>query len=292
MLAARSDLPLNRDDSGRFIPWIIALMVYLACLALAGALVARGIAAHWSQGLAGTLTVQILPGEEDAAARAAHLEAALALLRATPGVASAEALSERRIEELVAPWVSAGEAKELPLPALIDLRLAPGAELDLKDLSRRLAAAAPGAVIDDHQQWLQAAGGLADSVIWGAGIVMLLVAAAAAIAVIFGTRTSLAIHRSIIELVHLIGAQDDYVARQFQAHALRVGLLGGITGLLAAVATLLGLGYGLTATSGVLPQIEIAPWPWAGLLLLPLASALIAMLTARVTVLRTLARMV
>ncbi len=294
MFAPRSDLPLDRDESARFIPWIIALMVYLACLALAGALLARSVAAHWRQGLEGSLTVQLLPGDEaDATLRVAHLEAALALLRETPGVASAEALSEQRIGELLAPWLAPGEAKDLPLPALIDLRLQPGAMLDLKALAARLAAAVPGAVLDDHQQWLQRATGLAHSILWCAGVIMLLVGAAAAVATVFGTRTSLAIHRSIIEVMHLIGAQDDYVARQFQAHALRIGLIGGIAGMLGAVGTLLGLRYALGPPGAApLPSPELGLWQWATLLLLPLASALIAMLTARLTVLRTLARMV
>jgi hypothetical protein len=35
----RSDLPLERDASRRFLPWLVALNVYLAVLALAGLMV-------------------------------------------------------------------------------------------------------------------------------------------------------------------------------------------------------------------------------------------------------------
>jgi cell division transport system permease protein len=294
LLGPRLDLPLDRDESARFIPWIIALMVYLACLALAGALLTRSAVAHWSQGLSGSLTVQILPAEQaDAPARAAHVETVLALLRGTPGVADAEPLTDQRMAALLEPWLGRGEIGELPLPALIDVHVKPGAAIDLAALGRRLAEAVPGTLLDDHQQWLERAVVLAHSIVFVAGVVLLLVGAAAALVTVFGTRTSLAIHRGIIEVMHLIGAQDNYVARQFEAHALRVGLIGGITGLLGAVVTLLGLRYAIGPLGEApFPAPGLSLWQWAALSLLPLASALIAMLTARVTVLRTLARMV
>ena len=34
MAASRSDLPLERDASARVLPWVIAVMVYLATLAI------------------------------------------------------------------------------------------------------------------------------------------------------------------------------------------------------------------------------------------------------------------
>jgi cell division transport system permease protein len=97
----------------------------------------------------------------------------------------------------------------------------------------------------------------------------------------------------VIEVMHLIGAQDDYVARQFQAHALGIGLRGGLTGLLFAVATLLAVeGLAPSGGGGLLPGLALKAWQWGALALLPVVTALIAMVTARVTVLRTLARMV
>ena len=48
----RSEVPLDRDASGPFLPWIVAVMVYLATLALASAIAAnkvsgiRAVTAH------------------------------------------------------------------------------------------------------------------------------------------------------------------------------------------------------------------------------------------------------
>lgn len=296
MIRAGSDLALSRDASSRFLPWLVAFMVWLAALALAGAMMLSSAGAKWRAGLAGTLTVQILPvGGEGPEAIAERAAAALALLRATPGVASAEALPEAHVLKLIEPWIGKGApASELglALPQMIDVRLAEGAAIDSAALGARLAAAVPGAALDDHGLWLQRLLVLAGAVEAVAYAVLALIGVAAAATVVFTTRTGLAIHRPEIELLHLIGAQDIYVARQFERHALGVGLKGGLGGLVLAAGTLGTIGaFGARIESGLLPPLTLSAVQWAGIGALAAGAALLAMLTARVTVLRTLARM-
>jgi cell division transport system permease protein len=293
-MARRSDLPLAGDESSRFIPWIEALMVYLATLALAGALAAGSAVERWSRGLAGSLTVQIMPGAEaDTGALKQRVAAATALLEATPGIARAEALSDERIAKLLEPWLGAAGIRELPLPALIDVRLKPGARIDVAALAAEVAKKVPGASLDDHQRWLRELITLGRSVELVAVLVLALIAAAGATATVFSTRTALAIHHGVIEVMHLIGAQDSYVARQFQAHALAIALRGGAVGFAAAVLTVLAVRM-IAGEGGVAlaPALSLAPWQWASLAAPPILTALIAMLTARATVLGALARMV
>lgn len=295
MLRRRLDIPLNRDSSVRFLPWIIALMVYLAGLALAGTLVLQGTLQRWDASLSGTLTVQLPPpgdGKPDA------LAAALALLRPVRGVTSAEPLSPEATRRLVEPWLgTALTAAELALPQLIDLRIDPAAPPDLAALRARLAAAVPGAVLDDHRLWLDRLAGLVLSIEATALAIVLLIGGAAVLTVVFTTRAGLAVHHAVVEVLHLIGARDGYIAGQFQRQALDLALRGGIIGLALTLLTLLAIGRVSAATAlfgehvRLLPSLALRPWHWLALALLPFAAALIAMLTARVTVLRALKRM-
>ena len=68
MMFRRGDLPLDRDPTGRFLPWLIALMVYLAALALVCAMVMNKMVERWDTGLSGSITVQI-PPKQDAPGR-------------------------------------------------------------------------------------------------------------------------------------------------------------------------------------------------------------------------------
>jgi len=293
----RLDLPLDRDGSVRFLPWIVALMVYLASLALAGTLVVRDGVARWDRGLSGTLTVE-LPAASAGNRDDGAIEQALKVLRTTPGVVRADAFDAQRTAELLEPWLGNDiDAADLPLPRLIDVHVEPSAGVDLAALGQRLAAAVPGAKLDDHRRWLDRVLRTAVAIEVVAGLVVALVGVAAVLAVIFATRTGLAVHHGIVEVLHLIGARDGYIARQFERHALRLGLKGGIAGLLLASLTLVGFAAAAAQVGAiddamrVLPALGAPAIEWALLLLLPVAAGLVAMLTARITVLRALKRL-
>ena len=300
MLFRRGDLPLERDPTGRFLPWLVALMVYLAALALVCAMVMNKMVERWDTGLSGSITVQIPPKQgtpgdpaEAGAAADASLDAVIEILLATPGVISAEVLEPDEIVRLLEPWLGAGASYgDLPLPELIAVGIDPSAAPDFEKLSQRLAQAAPGTMLDDHQSWLGQLLDLARSIELVAALVVVLVGASAVTMVVFATRMGLAIHGRVIELLHLIGAQDSYVAREFEMHSLKLALRGGVFGLALAVLTVVLVERLFERMeAALLPDLTLLPGEWALLALLPLVVAGIAMLTARLTVLGTLGRM-
>lgn len=297
MLFRRGDLPLDRDPTGRFLPWLVALMVYLAALALVCAMVMNKMVERWDTGLSGSITVQIPPKQGDpteaGAAADASLDAVIEILLATPGVISAEVLEPDEIVRLLEPWLGAGASYgDLPLPELIAVGIDRSAAPDFEELSRRLAQAAPGTILDDHQSWLGQLLDLARTIELVAALVVILVGASAVTMVVFATRMGLAIHGRVIELLHLIGAQDSYVAREFEMHSLKLALRGGVFGLALAVITVLLVERLFERMeAALLPDLSLVPGEWALLALLPLVIAGIAMLTARLTVLGTLGRM-
>jgi cell division transport system permease protein len=289
-------LPLSRDASSRFLPWLIAFMVWLAAMALAVVMALSGLTQDWRQGLSGTLTVQITPmqGEDDRLLNR-RVDSALGLLRRTPGIASADEIPKSRVIDLLEPWLgrdAVSGALNLPLPRLIDVHLAPGAKIDSGALGAGLAAAVPGATLDDHGLWLDRLITLAGAVEGIAYAVLSLIAFVAVATVVYATRAGLAIHREAIELMHIIGARDGYIARQFQGQTFWLALSGGICGLALAALTIAGLGYlAARLEAGLLPPIFLNPLQWAALASVALAGAAISMATARLTVMRALRQM-
>ena len=295
MLFRRNDLPLERDPSGRFLPWLIALMVYIAALALVCAMTMAKMVERWDSGLSGSITVQIPPPEAAGSPglREAAIDRVIELLLDTEGVRNAEVLEPDEIAALLRPWLGAGASYgDLPLPALIAVGIDPAAAPDFDRLSRRLAEAVPGTLVDDHQSWLGQLLDLAQTIELVAALLVVLIGASAVTMVVFATRMGLAIHGRVIELLHLIGAQDSYVAREFETHALKLALRGGTVGLLLAIATIVLVGRLFARIdTALLPELTLRPIEWAALALLPLAIAGVAMLTARFTVLGNLGRM-
>lgn len=290
-----ADVPLAHDASERFLPWLIAFMVYLAGLALACAIVVHQLVARWDTGLSGQLTVEVPLTDPEASARERQVEVerVLAVLNGTPGVTGAMHYQPEEIAELLEPWLGSGIADQsLPLPAMIAVTIDPAQPPDLAALGQALQRAVPGTLLDDHQRWLSNLLDLARSIQLIAAVVVVLVGAAAVLAVAFVARAGLAMHGPAIELLHLMGARDAYIARQFQRHALRLGLRGGVIGTGLALATILPVGYLIERSQdGMLPSLSWSLPEWGALALLPMATALVTMVTARLTVLGTLARM-
>ncbi len=295
MTPRRAELPLGGDATRRFIPLIVGAMVYLAALALAGTFALDGTVQQWSDSLRGALTVQ-LPGvaqDPEGEEAKARIDAAVGLLLETTGVLSASALPYAQSQALLEPWLGAGDLPaDLPIPIIVDVSVDTGARINYEDLGQRLEEVVPGARINDNGVFLSRLVTLARAVQLVGLVVVFIVAVAAVSIVVFATRAGMTSHRDTIELLHLIGARDNYIARRFVTHALSYGLAGGLLGLALAVVTLAALAL---AARGVdqtlLPRLSLDLTAWVALLCVPIASALIAMITARVTVLRALRRL-
>ena len=287
-----TDIPLDRDPAARTLPWIIAVMAFLATIALAGALLLNNVIVRWSNSLSGTLTIQV-PAAAAADETEARIKRIVALLRDAKGVLRVRVLSAGESSALVEPWLGRGAAAiGLPLPRLIDVGLSEDARLDLAELRKRVESAAPGATVEEHQKWLDEMIGV---IRWGwrlALVVVVLIFFAAAMTIVFAMRTSLRIHRNVTDVLHLIGARDQYIAEQFQRHAFRLGLLGGLIGAGFAALVVIGLERALAKVETLQAMhLELPVWAWAVLALVPPAAALLAAVAARYTVLRGLARM-
>lgn len=295
MRGKSSDLPLARDASERFLPWLVGFLVYLAALSLTSAMVMHKLVLRWDRSLSGEVTIEVPPAgsPSEQALNEARMDQVMAILRETPGVTGAERYDNDRVNALLQPWLGGVlKQEDLPLPQLIAVTLDPRQPPDLPALARRIATAAPDAVLDDHQRWLGSLLSLARAFQLIAGGIVALVTVVAVLAVVFVTRTGLSIHRPVIEILHLIGARDAYIAAQFQKHALRLGLRGGLIGLMLAVATILPIGFLFERIEGVARlTYTLTPVEWILLACLPVLVAAAAMITARLTVIGTLARM-
>ncbi len=308
-------IPFDRGGAARFLPWLVALMVFLASLSLAAVMTLQHALAGWDASLSGSITVElppvsplpvppsnakIKPGQNKTPAQNndGGFAAALALLRATPGIGGAEPLGRDAVAKLIAPFLgSALSPEDLDLPRLIDVRIDPKSPPDLAGLQLKLIALAPGAVIDDHRVWLGRLFLFARSVEITALVILALIGTVAVLTVMFVTRTGLLVHREAIELLHLMGAFDGYIAHQFEREALRLGLVGGAAGLILSALALLALGHAANAAAflgdavNLIPALHLKGWNWLALAGLPLAAGLVAGLTARLTVLATLLRL-
>lgn len=215
--------------AGRALVSVVAIMCFLACLAVGALAVVREAARDWQLDVSREATIQIKPiGGSGLEMRLART---LALARDTAGVRSARLVDERESNALLEPWFGKGvDLSSLPVPRLVVLDLADPATADLTGLRAKLAQEVEGAVLDDHAVWaarLRTMAGAA--VLVGVGVVIL-VLAAMILSVVFATRAAMAGNRDVIEVLHFVGAEDAFIAREFRRHFVVLGLEGGAIG--------------------------------------------------------------
>lgn len=288
----RSELIPQTRLSGPM-PWVIAIMVALTVIAVAAGLSFNNTARAASDELAGGVTVQVI--NANPVERERQAVAAVGRLRKVPGVIDANMVSQLEVERLIEPWLGTrGPGDEaIPVPALVDARLRDPLDGEtLGALRRAVRDVAPDARVDAQSSWLQPVFSAIDSLQWLSFSLVGLLAFATSAVVLLAVRTALGANRDTIEIVHLLGGTDAQIARIFQRSIGLDAAGGGALGLALGLVVVLFLGQRLAELGAGLVSSGALGWAdWMLLALVPAAFVLLAMLTARITVMRALKTM-
>jgi cell division transport system permease protein len=289
-------LAILRDDPGTnsVVPpsghtaWLTsftaAAMAFLAVFALALSLAAGRLAERWSDALERTATVRLSAPEDQIDLQT---KAILDTLATTPGIASARAMTDEEQRALLAPWFGPDlPIDSLPLPRLIEIT-EDGTGYDAEGLRQRLAAEAPGAVLDDHNRWRRPLAVAAERLRLLGILSMVLITTATAAMITLAASAALAANAQVIKTLRLVGARDAYIARAFVRRFTLRALAG------AAIGTVLGmLGVALLPSAdsagGFLTGLGFQGTGWLLPLALPPLTALVAFAATRASAFRKL----
>ncbi|WP_062767537.1 cell division protein FtsX [Sphingopyxis terrae] len=274
-------------------PWVIAILMMLTLLAAAGGVGLARSADAIGEAIAGRVTVQIVTANP-----VLRAEQAAALRRAAaaqPFVRSARAVDPAELQATLGQWFGTADGddpvlRSLPMPALVDVDFV-GEDRSghMGQLRALVAREAPGARVIPHADWLGPVARLIRSLAWIAGGLVILMTLANAAVVIMTARAALGTHYATIEMLHLIGATDQQIARLFQRRITIDTAYGVALGTAVAAAILLLIGWQWSrVTSGLAATASLGPIGWALLLALPLLAIALAALTARQTLLAAL----
>ena len=278
-------LPLE-DAREAALFFVVGALCFLAALAALSAKSTYGAARAWTAQVEGEYTVSLSGADATAADEAARL------LSGLDGVITARAFSDAEINALLEPnFGKSGLPADLPVPRLIAVTGAADAEGLGARIGTALHDAGHTGAVDAHAEW---AGDvrrmLSISRIAALSIVALLSATAIAV-IAFATHAALLARRDIVDVLHVAGAKDRFIAglfeRRFWLLGLRAGTVGALLAL-ASVAILITLGRSGAERSGLLPQLSLDFPDLAVLVVTPVIAGLAARLAAGITVMRSL----
>ncbi len=257
------------------VPWIIGVMAFLMALAGAAALGLTRAAQGASAGVEQRAIIQII--DADRARRDVNAARALATLRASPAVERATPLADAQLADELEPWL--GEADGLPLPAVIDVVLRPGASVPRLD---------PGVRVERQSALLGPLGEFLRTLGWLALAIVLMMALVAVAATVLAARAAFEAQRDTVEVLHLIGATDQQVKGAFQRRVALDALSGAAVGASGGLAVAAFIASRLSALDAGLAAGGLRGLDWLMIVLIPLIGAAMAVVAARRTVAQTL----
>ncbi len=272
----------------------MAVMSYLACLAIGALILVDRAVDAWTDGLSREMTVQVR--QVRTADITGEVEKARRILEDYPGVVEVQVLSDSESAKLLEPWLGVRALEGLPVPRLIRVVTNKGKNFDDDALADRLSVV-QGVYLDTHQKWEVELTRMGRALSVLSSLILVLISLSAVAIVIFATRAVLQANKPVVDLLHLVGAYDRYIARQIDGRFVRTGLVAGFMGVAMGLLTFLGLsltgvggGGGFASASGTLlfAPPAIAVWSYAALFSVPVAATVICLVTSRLTLLRLL----
>ncbi len=271
---------------------VIAIMTFLACLTIGAVSLVQSTAATWQSQISTEATIQIRPVEgQDMEALLAQ---ASSIAQGFSGVKSTRVIDRAATARLLEPWLGTGlDIDELPVPRLVIVTLDEASPPDFAAIRAALVKDVPGASFDDHRNWVDRLVSMARSTVLIGMAVLGLVIAATVLTVIFATRGAMAGNGHIIEVLHFIGAEQKFVARQFERHFFWTALKGALCGGALAMAIFLMIAWWSShnlatpeadQATALFGNFSIGSGGYSGVVLIILAVSVLTMITTRMTV--------
>ena len=221
--------------------FVISIMAFLACLTFGAVSLVSSSAEKWQSDISREVTIQIRPSDQLAMEEAMRQASRIAL--SFEGVTKVVTLDDEATVRLLEPWLGSGlRLDELPVPRLLTVSLAENAKPDFSVMRSRLEAEVPGASLDDHRTWVNRLTTMAWTMVAVGTAIFALVMAATVTTVVFATRGAMAGNRDVVEVLHFVGADGRFIAREFQRHFLLLGLKGAAYGAIASMLLFFVLG--------------------------------------------------
>lgn len=286
--------------AGNALVLVIAIMSFLAALTVAAVTIVADATRDWQADIGRGATIQIR--QIDGVDIETELAKAVTVARQTPGITSATALTVGQSNALLEPWLGLDLVfDDLPVPRLIELSIDDPAKVDFAALSTALQQQVRGAVLDNHRFWVERLRSMAESAIIIGFTILALVISATVLTVIFATRSAMSGNKETIEVLHFVGASHQFIAGEFQRKFFILGLQGSFYGGLAAILIFVILQFIIRQDDGsatldqmqaLLGVVELGYSAYAGTLVLIILIAIFTAITTRLTVMKTLSKLI
>lgn len=261
-------------EQSRFMTAIMSLLSFLSILALGVALAIGTGVTKWNNQWELFATVQVTNQK--------NIENVQNLIKKnTSQIESANEITTKQMQDLMAPWISGGNAIQKYLPKMWEIKFKTESDLEsfgkqIKDNARFLT----------HASALKSATSAGWQMILMSGFILILMLGAIGFCISYIAQNTAMLHKRELEILNQIGASDKFVARQMQFIVAKISAIASLIGLVAAAPILMiiiSVAHGTRV--GLMATIGLTGFGWLVLCMLPVAIVIFAIqITRRTTI--------
>jgi cell division transport system permease protein len=245
------DFDFRGDKSNRFVPFIIGFLIYSVTIAVMSGFFTYNLTSEWRDSLNGRITVEFQSNIDatDSTLTDRQNDEILKIIKSTPGVKFVHKLRETDILKILEPWLN-GTAipDDFPFPTIFDVETEKDAKVDLLLMTDKLSKVSQGVRIHDHANWYVPVMKISDGLFGFAVILSILIFATVCATVIFITRKTLGVHLGTVKILQLIGANNSYIASQFERYYFAIGCRASLISIICSILTIVGMSFMLSDT--------------------------------------------
>ena len=199
-------------------------------------------------------------------------------------IESVKQITTQEMQELMAPWISGGNAIKDYLPHMWEIKFK--TESDLKSFSEKINK---DARFLTHASALSASTSAGWKMILMASFILILMLGAIGICISYIAQNTALLHKRELEILNQVGASDSFVTHQMQIIVAKISAIATTIGFIAAAPVLMVIiSTAHSARVGLMATIGLNGTGWTILILLPVVIVLFAISITRQTTLKIL----
>ena len=257
-----------------FMSAIMSLLSFLSILALGVALAIGTGVMRWNNQWELFATVQVTDAKK--------IDSVKKIIdKNSDKIESTTQITTQQMQDLMAPWVSGGNAIKNYLPTMWEIKFK--SKSDLNDFGKLVAT---DARFLTHASALQSATSAGWKMILMSSFILILMLGSIGFCISYIAQNTAMLHKRELEILNQIGASDGFIARQMQIIVAKISLFAALIGFIAAAPILMIIiSTAHSARVGLMATIGLNGTGWLILALLPIAIVLFAIkITKRTTV--------
>jgi cell division transport system permease protein len=229
-----SDFAFRQDSTLAALPLVIAFLTVLSiCLTFSAAFI-KHVTLSGSESLQQRLHLHLphdTPNDS--------LTRLLDELASIEGIEMVEEVPRSNMQTFLQKWLGVTQTMtdDFPLPTILDITLQPDSEREVVQgqIQYYLQQNVPNALLESYDETIAAFNRSSHMVKSGIYMMGFVVMVATTLIVGITSRINLGVHRHHIQMLHHLGASDEYINRQFMMRASIISLQGIIIGTLLSI---------------------------------------------------------